>query len=52
MTTISTSRMLDMEFPYAGLTLQQLGIPDMDILHVRTREGDRFVALEPAMEQT
>ena len=45
-------RMLDMEFPYAGLTLQQLGIPDMDILHVRTREGDLFVALEPAREQT
>ena len=45
-------RRLDMNFPYPNLTMQQLGIPDMDILHVRTREGDRFVELEPAREQT
>ena len=43
-------RKLDMGFPYAHLTLHQLGIPDMDILHVRTSEGDRFVELEPANE--
>ena len=43
--------MLDIDFPYANLTLQQLGIPDMDILHVRTMEGEHFVELKPAREQ-
>ena len=44
-------RMLDIDFPYANLTLQQLGIPDMDILHVRTMEGEHFVELKPAGEK-
>ena len=44
-------RMLDIDFPYANLTLQQLGIPNMDILHVRTMEGEHFVELKPAREQ-
>jgi hypothetical protein len=27
------------------MTLQQLGIPDMDVLHVRTGKGEHFVEL-------
>lgn len=36
---------LDVSFPYKDLTLVQIGIPDMDVLHVRTGEGDRYIEL-------
>jgi adenylyltransferase/sulfurtransferase len=38
-------RILGADFPYGGMTLQQLGIPDMDVLHVRTGKGEHFVEL-------
>lgn len=41
-------RVMGTDFPYGNLTLQQLGIPDMDVLHVRTDNGEHFVELAPA----
>ena len=41
-------RVIGTDFPYGNLTLQQLGIPDMDVLHVRTDNGEHFVELAPA----
>lgn len=40
-------RLLDRTFPYADLTLQQLGIPDWDVLHVRTRTSEHYVEMAP-----
>lgn len=40
-------RCIDKEFPYPYLTLQELGIPDSDVLHIRTHKGDFFMELSP-----
>lgn len=40
-------RVLGQDFPYAKMTLQELGIPNRDVLHVRTKEGEHFVELAP-----
>ena len=36
---------IDKQFPWPQLTLKQLGIPDWDLLHVRTEYGDYYVEL-------
>ena len=36
---------LDTQFPYPHLTLEQIGIPAWDILHVRTEHGDCYVEM-------
>jgi hypothetical protein len=41
-------RVMGADFPYGNMTLQQLGIPDMDVLHVRTDNGEHFVELASA----
>lgn len=41
-------REIGADFPYQQLTLQQLGIPDADVLWIHTGQGDRFGALMPA----
>ncbi len=38
-------RSLDKDFPYGHLTLQQIGIPDGDVLHVRTETDDIYIEL-------
>ena len=37
---------IDKNFPYTDLTLRQLGIPDNDVLQVRTSSGDVFLRFE------
>lgn len=41
-------RVIGADFPYGSMTLQQLGVPDMDVLHVRTDNGEHFVELASA----
>lgn len=38
-------RCIDKNFPYGHLTLQQIGIPEWDVLHVRTKTEDFYVEL-------
>jgi adenylyltransferase/sulfurtransferase len=37
---------LDRAFPYPTLTLNQIGIPAWDVLHVRTEQGDYYVEMQ------
>ena len=39
---------LDASFPFQELTLAQVGIPQQDILHVVTRQGDNYIAMRGA----
>ena len=38
-------KILDMDFPYKSLTLEQIGFPAWDILHVNTEKGTFYVEL-------
>ena len=38
-------RQIDREFPYQGLTLKELGIPEEDVFYVNTCNGVRYVEL-------
>lgn len=41
-------QVLDASFPYQELTLAQVGIPQQDILHIVTRQGDNYIAMRGA----
>lgn len=43
-------RSIGRDFPYGHLTLQELGIPDEDVLHVRTETQDFYVELAAGIE--
>ena len=43
-------RCLNKEFPYPELTLRQIGIPDWEVLHVRTTTEEYYVELAPQTE--
>ena len=38
--------MLDSHFPYQDITLQQIGIPAWDVLHIRTEHGDYYMEMQ------
>ncbi len=38
-------RRIDNQFPYAELTLGELGVPPQDVLHVSTPSGDYYLAM-------
>lgn len=40
---------VDKTFPYRDLTLRQLGLPDNDVIHVRTENGDKYLELKPGI---
>lgn len=40
-------RYIGEDFPYMDLTLQEMGIPDWEVLHVRTSTGEWYVELAP-----
>lgn len=37
---------VDKTFPYMDLTLRQLGLPDNDVIQVRTEKGDKYLELK------
>lgn len=46
-------RCIDQDFPYPDLTLVEIGIPDWDVLHVRTTLNAYYVELAPwSMKRT
>ena len=46
-------RCIDQDFPYPDLTLVEIGIPDWDVLHVRTTLNEYYVELAPwSMKRT
>lgn len=41
---------VDKQFPYSNLTLEQIGIPAWDVLHVRTERGDFYVEMKDELQ--